>query len=209
MSLQIINIYHKEYPIDIKNQGRQSFQKIPIQLYQNNNGSSSTCEPKPKRHIGLNAQAFFLASTSQITHTKLALNLKNQSFHDCKCVILPSIPNVQFIHAPLLRAKSIKCSKGMRPQWCYEMIKKAPVVLFHFRDNFSDKEAASWHFWVASLTFQQHWLSVVLFMDIFKPLSTLGPKASYLEELKLITNGNKKLLLSQWELMGALLLQRL
>lgn len=23
MSLQIINIYHKEYPVDIKNQGRQ------------------------------------------------------------------------------------------------------------------------------------------------------------------------------------------
>lgn len=28
MPLQIINIYHKEYPVDIKNQGRQSFQQI-------------------------------------------------------------------------------------------------------------------------------------------------------------------------------------
>lgn len=33
MSLQIINIYHKEYPVDIKNQGRQSFQQILTQLY--------------------------------------------------------------------------------------------------------------------------------------------------------------------------------
>lgn len=32
MSLQIINIYHKEYPVDIKNQGRQSFHQIITQL---------------------------------------------------------------------------------------------------------------------------------------------------------------------------------
>lgn len=80
MSLQIINIYHKEYPVDIKNQGRQSFQQILTQPYKNNNGALNICESKPKRHIGLSSQASFLASTSQTTQAKLALNLKIKDF---------------------------------------------------------------------------------------------------------------------------------
>lgn len=32
MSLKIINIYHKKYPVDIKNQGRQRFQQVLTQL---------------------------------------------------------------------------------------------------------------------------------------------------------------------------------
>lgn len=44
MSLKIINIYHKKYPVDIKNQGRQCFQQILKQLHWNNNGVLNTCE---------------------------------------------------------------------------------------------------------------------------------------------------------------------
>lgn len=80
MALQIINIYHKEYPVDIKNQGRQTFQKTLAQLYRDDNGVLNSWDCKPKRGIGLNPQVLFPPSSLQITQAKLALNLKIKDF---------------------------------------------------------------------------------------------------------------------------------
>lgn len=113
MALQIINIYHKEYPVDIKNQGRQTFQKILAQLYLNDNGVLNTWDCKPKRGMELNPQVLFPQSSLQITQAKLELNLRIKDFRTASVWYKYPMYSIHFCFTP--RRQSINSSKGMRP----------------------------------------------------------------------------------------------